>query len=122
LRAYSIDYFLPEVKDEAVAWEPTEDVDILFSLIAGLGKKEFTIGDLEQAAQKRRTKVNVQRILSALYECSALGNIRTEVEATHYYSFRYRNRNSSLNLNSPMVLHRALWKALNLRFARADEW
>jgi hypothetical protein len=116
LRSYSINYFLPEIKDELVGYYSGEEVEAAFSLMGSLRKREFTFGELEgrAATQKRYGSLDLSGIVSALFECSAIGNIHKRPGGTTYFTFRYRNRNSTLNLQDRLILHRGMWKALNL--------
>ena len=69
------------------------------------------------ARQKRFASVDLSSMIAALFECSAIGNIhsrRGKKGDTTYYTFKYRNRNSTLNLEDRLTLHRGMWKALNL--------
>ncbi|WP_228391845.1 hypothetical protein, partial [Gluconobacter aidae] len=53
-------------------------------------------------------------LCDALFNCSAIGNIQHRSGGKTYYTFKYRNRHSSFNENEDIMLHRGLWKALNL--------
>ena len=56
-------------------------------------------------------------ILKVLYDCSAIGHI-------HFYKdfngtrvlFKYRNRSTSFEKNDKIILHRGLWKAMNVSY------
>ena len=56
-------------------------------------------------------------ILKVLYDCSAIGHI-------HYYKefngtrvlFKYRNRSTSFEKSDKILLHRGLWKAMNVSY------
>jgi len=116
LRNYSINYFLPEIKDELVGYYSGEDVEAAFTLIGSLRKREFPFKELEAkaAGQKQYGNLDLAGIITALFECSAIGNIQKRPHGTTYFTFRYRNRNSTLNLDDRLILHRGMWKALNL--------
>ena len=102
LRSYSINYFLPEIKDELVGYYSGEEVEAAFSLIGSLRKRSLAFGELEAkaAGQKRYASLDIGGVITALFECSALGNIHKRPGGTTYFTFRYRNRNSTLNLQT----------------------
>ncbi len=79
LRSYSIDYFLPEIKDELVGYFPASVVEAAFSLIGSLRKREFTFKELCSKAeeQPRFSELDIPGIVSALFECSAIGNVNS---------------------------------------------
>jgi hypothetical protein len=118
LRAYSIDYFLPEIKDELVGYFPASVVEAAFSLIGSLRKREFTFEELraKAAEQPRFGELDVPGIVSALFECSAVGNVNSARgrRGTQYFTWKYRNRNSTLDLNEILLLHKGMWRALNV--------
>jgi len=119
LRHYSMDYFLPELKDELTGYFTPNEVDACFRLIGGLRRREFRVEDLIEYAKLTRmeSEFDLREALRVLFECSAVGNIvkRPQPSGTHrYYTFRFRNRNASINFAEQLVLHRGAWKALDL--------
>jgi hypothetical protein len=115
LREYSINYFLPEIKDELVGYIPEEQLDPAIGLIGSLRKREFTFSELQQkaAAYTAFRDIDLHALLRALFECSAAGNVQTRRRTT-YFTFRFRNRNSALSLDDRIILHRGMWKSMNL--------
>jgi len=119
MRSYSIDYFLPEIKDELVGYFSNDDVTSAIDLIGSMRNREFTFIELTKRAgrQKRFISLDLASMITALFECSAIGNVHSRKGRkgdTTYYTFKYRNRNSTLNLEDRLTLHRGMWKALNL--------
>lgn len=116
MRSYSIDYFLPEIKDELVGYFSNVDVNSTIDLIGAMRSREFTFAELTKRAaeQKRFASLDLSSMITALFECSAIGNVDSRKGGTTYYTFKYRNRNSTLNLEDRLTLHRGMWKALNL--------
>jgi hypothetical protein len=119
LRDYSISYFLPEIKDELNGYMTTSDIERMVATLAATRKREFLYQDLTQAAESvGASDLDLEEAVRALFECSALGVIqrrrqRSGRDAT-YFTFKYRNRNSSVAMNERFILHRGVWKALNL--------
>ena len=116
VRQYSIDYFLPEIRDELHGYVEPVDIDLAFDLIGSLRKRDFEYRELvdKTGSTSRFNNLSLDRVIRALFECSAVGNVHNRSSGTTYYTFRYRNRNSTLNLDDRLILHRGMWKAMNL--------
>jgi hypothetical protein len=91
-------------------------IDLAFDLIGSLRKRDFEYRELVDKAgsTSRFNNLPLERVIRALFECSAVGNVHNRPSGTTYYTFRYRNRNSTLNLDDRLILHRGMWKAMNL--------
>ena len=115
-RSYSVDYFVPEIKDELAGYFPPEDIDKTLVLLGALRKRDFTYAELSEQAGKTRGSeaLDLDLATKLLFDCSAIGNVEAWPGGTTYYTFKYRNRNSVLNLERRLILHRGMWKALNL--------
>lgn len=115
VRDYSIRYFLPEIKDELVGYLSPEEGEGILQLLASMGRRHFTFAELERAKEssERHHQIRLDGACEALYECSAIGHI-TFGHQKNYFSFKYRNRHSNFNPQSTIILHRGVWKAMNL--------
>lgn len=116
LRDYSINYFLPEIRDELVGYVTPEDIDNTIRILSKLRKRDFYISEVRAivSANAKYQHMDIEHIFETLFECSAIGNISNRPTGTTFFSFKYRNRNSSLDIDDRIILHRGLWKALNL--------
>lgn len=117
LRDYSIKYFLPEIQDELSGYANPEEVSRIISALGRLRKRDFKLEELIQASATSNRPLDPQRIheiVEALFNCSALGNIQHRQGGTTFFTFRYRNRHSSFNEGESIMLHRGLWKSLNV--------
>lgn len=116
VRAYSIEYFLPEIRDELHGYVELTSVDRTVELIGSLRRRDFYYNELLEKAKcfASSESFDLAPIISALFECSAIGNVHNRPGGTTYYTFKFRNRNSTLNLDDRLILHRGMWKALNL--------
>ena len=120
LRDYSIKYFLPEIQDELAGYATTEEISRMVAALSWLRKRDFNMSELVISAgeiTKPLSKERVFDILEALFACSGLGNIRhmhMHHGSTTYYSFKFRNRHSTFNEDEQIMLHRGLWRALNV--------
>ena len=116
VRDYSMKYFLPEIKDELVGYVPEGDVQPFFDLIGSLRSRDFDVEDLRRTASdvKLFSTIDLDGALRALFECSAIGNVHNRRSGTSYYTFKYRNPYSALSLGDRLLMHKGMWKAMNL--------
>lgn len=116
IRDYSVNYFLPEIKDEIVGYVSPERSDIALRIISSLGKRDFSFDELSQATDVRKQHINldIEYICEMLYECSAIGYIDRRPSGKNHFSFKFRNRHSAFNSSKRIILHRGVWKAMNL--------
>ncbi len=113
---YSYNYFAPEIKDELSGYFSPEDIELTFQVLGGIRKRDFGISEAQALLEQRQQKLhtNLESILGALFECSAIGNVQHRNTGTTFYTFKYRNRHSSFNTTERIILHKGLWKAMNL--------
>ena len=120
MRDYSIKYFLPEIHDELSGYATPAEIDSIVDALGKLRKRDFRFHELVESSRsinKRLSEERVYELVRALFQCSALGNIQRRSGPqgdTRFYTFKYRNRHSSFNEGEQLMLHRGLWKALNL--------
>jgi hypothetical protein len=116
VRNYSVGYFVPEIKDELNGYFTSDQINAIIALFSALGEREFTLTQLNKCISgfDEGTIPDLNRVLYHLFECSALGMLERTEGYTHF-TVKYRNRNAVLDLSKKMILHRGMWKALNLR-------
>lgn len=116
LREYSINYFLPEVQDELAGYFTPDQVQNVLQVIGGLRKREFRQADLVEYATSHHKSMDLDwlEVLRVLFDCSVVGNVVAKPGGGRYYTFRFRNRAAAPNPDEMFILHRGLWKALNL--------
>lgn len=117
LRDYSLKYFQPEIQDELSGYAEVDDIEAFFSCVSVIGKRDFSYSELRNTWSNERGEgvdAVLEAICRAIFDCSAIGNITSSRGRTHY-SFKYRNRLSSFSQNKGIMLHRGLWKAMNVR-------
>jgi hypothetical protein len=117
LRSYSIKYFLPEIQDELSGYAEPDELERFFQMLSRLGKREFMLEELltpniQDGLSVPRERLDV--IMKALYECSALGNLFYTSSGRSMFAFRFRNRHSVFNNKVKILLHKGLWKSLNI--------
>lgn len=115
IRAYSVDYFVPEIKDELHGHLTPVEIDQMIYLFSALGKREFTYSQLLRTTDgfSPPLGLNLHEVLGHLFQCSALGTLEITNGKT-FFTAKYRNRNAILNFGHKLILHRGMWKALNL--------
>lgn len=113
IRDYSTNYFLPEIRDELDGYASPAQIDSMFALLGALRRKQFFLSHLKGIAARipRGADLDLPRMLELLFDCSAIGNV--DPKSGHFW-FKFRNRQSTINLDEALVLHFGLWKALNL--------
>lgn len=116
LSAYSRDYLLPEIKDELDGYIDGEDIKNIFQIFGALRQISPSREELIHQARtyNARKEFDVDKILAALYECSAIGNLRDR--RSNYMTFKYRDRHTSFNPDELIIIHEGLWRGLNLRW------
>ncbi|WP_369799746.1 P-loop ATPase, Sll1717 family [Cellulosimicrobium sp. I38E] len=112
LNDYSIEYFVPELKDELQGYLSTPHVDDVIGLLSSLRRRSFTVAQLTQLARDRGLTLPVLDAVQILFECSAVGQDSSADSKRH--EFRYLNPNLAVHPEIPLVIHRGAWWALNL--------
>jgi hypothetical protein len=113
-KSYSVSYFVPEIRDELHGYFEPDSITQIISLLGAIGEREFTYSQALKVSENAvGSSLDIKKVLFRLFECSALGNI--EISGHTHFSFKYRNRNAVLDLGKRIMLHRGMWKALNLR-------
>ena len=108
--------FLPEIQDELVGYTNNGESEAILRALLSIKKIEFTIKDLSTHLQGEGLLQGheLSSILEVLFKCSAIGNIKHKFDGKTYWSFRFRNRHAQFNTNEKFILHRGLWKAMNV--------
>lgn len=117
LRKYSIEYFLPEIVDELDGYATAEEIKEFFQIVGSLRSREFSAKQVYEALENDATiltKNQVDYIFRALFECSAIGNVQRREGGGRFLTYRFRNRHATFNIKERLMLHRGLWRALNL--------
>ena len=112
---YSVNYFLPEIKDELVGYIEFNLLDDFIRLLSTMRKRDFMMRDAKLVADSnpKYKALDLESVFNALFECSAIGNVEKQ-ESRSIFSFKYRNRNASFNPSERIILHKGMWKSLNL--------
>ncbi len=113
-RAFS-NYLKDEIVDELTPLLP--DIEEIFQIISNLRKQAFTIEEFKNEytkylVSKTVLEENIDFVLDVLFKFSVLGN-QNKKKADVLY-FKYMQTNMNLNRNENLVVHRGLFKALQI--------
>lgn len=117
MREYSIKYFLPEIRDELSGYAQPSEIDQVVRALGRIRKRDFSFKELVASCASLTKALGEERVFelsNLLFECSAFGHIENRSSGTTHYTFKFRNRQASFNENDKIMLHRGLWKALNV--------
>lgn len=119
IKEYSTEYFLPEISNELSGYLPGSAIQPVFNIISSLRSQSFTYEQFESKCKDvvALKEIDPTEILKVLYDCSAIGH-------SHYYIeyggsrilYKYRNRSSSFVHTDKILLHRGLWKSMNVSY------
>ena len=112
IRTYSFDYLVPEIQDELAGYLEPDEIEQVIQFLGNMKKSEFDLDELQHMIKnnERFNSLNSMKILNALFDCNAIGN----VIKGKYHSWKYRNRYASFDPNERIIIHRGLRKGLNL--------
>jgi hypothetical protein len=114
IRDYSLNYFLPEIRDEAVGYIDEKEFDRFIKILGLYKKREFSYPNLKSFSKEHSfDSKTTEKALIILYGCSAIINTWDTPQGKRYES-KYRNRHSTLDINQSIIIHKGLWKALNI--------
>ncbi len=123
VKLYSTEYFLPEIKDEMAGYIPADSIDEIFNVLSALRFREFEYKEFETLYRDNPilTNLPLDNVLKLLFDCSAIGQKYLYNDGSKGYNktritFKYRNRNSSIKKTDKFLLHKGLWKALNVNY------
>ena len=107
-------YLKDEMFDEVHAQLP--DIQVIFSIISQIRKWAFTIDEFKKtylSYYKKGTvsNGNVDHVLQLLFDFSIIGNMPKKRQI---YYFRYTNPEARFNFKENIVVHRGLFKALQI--------
>ena len=107
-------YFRSEIVDELHSLLP--DINNVFDVISKIGKSQFSVEEFGCEYQKSYESglvknPNYEFILNVLFVYSVIGN---HSGASNKFIFRYINHEANINLDWALVVHRGLFKSMQL--------
>ena len=118
IKEYSTEYFLPEIKDEMAGYIPYKYIDSIVNILSSFREREFSYKQFIDSFNSLKIEsLSPDSVLNVLYDCSAIGHAYPYGNGDQTrITFKYRNRNSSFNKSNRIILHKGLWKALNVNY------
>lgn len=119
IASYSSDYFVSEVKDELACYVDYKYIDGIIALLASQRRPELDYSKLKTtfAHTSELDGLDLDDVLKILFDCSAIGQLyRYRDNDSRRVSFKYRNHNSTFAPNDDIMLHKGLYKALNVNY------
>jgi len=113
-KAFS-NYLKAEIEDEMFPIAP--DISNVFGVISEIRKQTFSIDEFKKAYLNYQSsdsiikESDINYILHLLYDFSVIGN---QPKNNNLQVFRYKNREARLNFSENIVVHRGLFKALQI--------
>ena len=106
-------YLKEELRDELFAVLP--DINAIFDVISHLRKWNFSRAEFEMAYKEQFERGNLTTkdvgfVLQILFLFSVIGNARRH----DYFLFRYQNPEARFNFNDRIIVHRGLFKSLQI--------
>jgi hypothetical protein len=115
VKTYSEQYFLPEIKDELVGYVKPGDFDAFLNCLGEIHERRFTVSRLTQAAKSfGLPKIRLDIMLHALFAASAIGMTWGAAGRQERFEFKFRNPHAVFNPHRTILLHKGMWKVLNL--------
>lgn len=114
-RAFS-NYLKSEITDEIFPIIP--DINIIFQIISNIRKQAFDYDEFKEhfdkylASGEIKVNKNIDEVLRQLYNFSIIGNQHSS--QNDVYFFKYMQTNMTFNSNEKIVIHRGLFKALQI--------
>lgn len=109
-------YLKSEIIDEIYPILP--DIDNIFQTITSLRKWNFSIQEFKREYNSYLSKgtikeKNFEFVLQTLFHFSVIGN-QDKRRMDRYY-FKYQNKDATINFNERLVVHRGLFKSLQIQ-------
>jgi len=113
LDEYSISYFISEIRDELNGFLTVEEINSIMKLLELMRVTGYYKSDIQNKSYENKgfIALNLDTALEHLFNCNAIGN----VDENSYHSLKYRNIHSHFMEDQKIIVHKGLWKALNLK-------
>ena len=118
INEYSTEYFLPEIENELSGYLPGDAIQPVFKVISSIRSQSFTYEQFREKCQNYTSLRNLDtiEILRILYDCSAIGHIHHYDDGKTRVLYKYRNRATAFEQTDKILLHRGLWKSMNVNY------
>ena len=91
IKKYSMNYFLPEIRDELVGYLENDQIEAFVHLLSSYRQREFLLRDIRAYAEQNplQAQLDLDNIFYILFECSAIGHLSGP---NNLFYIKYRNR------------------------------
>jgi hypothetical protein len=114
-REFSIDYFLPEIRNEMHGYLPPDAIHKAEQVLREHGDQYFTQEHLLEAGPRIGVEsLDVKTATQVLFDCSAIGYIENR-NGMPIRTMKYRNPHAQLTPGKKMWLHPGVCRALNIQ-------
>ncbi len=115
LSSYSENYFLEEMKNELAGFVSENLLIALPSLLSRLEGRTFPFSRWNKVLREAPNFENEEprSLIELLFENGYVGQLRDR-DGRRFVVFKYRDSHEKVNYEDMFLLHRGLWKALNL--------
>jgi hypothetical protein len=115
VRDYSNNYFIGELRNELAGYLEEGHIDHAITLLTSFSSPRITTADLrERASRLGYQALDLEGMLTALFNCSAIGMLEEIAGRAPLYTFKYRNRTATRVPGSVSWIHPGAWKGLNI--------
>lgn len=118
IKDYSTEYFYPEIANELSGYLPSASIQPVFNVISSLRKQSFSYDQFKDKCKivPELKELDPAQILKILYDCSAIGHVHYYEDGSTRVLYKYRNRSTSFEQTDKILLHRGLWKSMNVSY------
>ncbi|MEI2986101.1 MAG: hypothetical protein V8T61_03495 [Alistipes inops] len=90
IKKYSMNYFLPEIRDELVGYLENDQIEAFVHLLSSYRQREFLLRDIRAYAEQNplQAQLDLDNIFYILFECSAIGHLSGP---NNLFYIKYRN-------------------------------
>jgi len=115
LRLYSIDYFVPELRNELAGYLDPDDIDKSLMLLTSLHRPRLSFADLERTADELELgPIDLRGLVRALFDASCVGMVTEMAGRRPLYTFKYRNPAATIVPGRRLRIHPGALKGLNI--------
>ena len=75
LRAYSTEYFVPELRNELAGHLDADDVDKALLLLTSMDRPRVTYAELDRAADELQLRLDLRGLVRTLFDASCIGTV-----------------------------------------------
>ncbi|MGO9488877.1 MAG: P-loop ATPase, Sll1717 family, partial [Solirubrobacteraceae bacterium] len=119
LRAYSVEYLIPELRNELAGYLEPPEIDQAIMLLTALRRQRFRMEDLvAKAGELNMEAIDLAALVRALFSCSCMGTVEGEPGEPPLFTFKYRNPNAVADPGQEFYLHPGTLKGLNIERRR----